>query len=207
MICVRKAEPEMTKVSARRRLVSILWNGVCGTGSQTRSGGRQAAGSPSRNHSIGVLALPNPGILALAPHQPSAHWILANVIHTIDQAVVGSQHMIRKLLLPNWTRSIESYIDLPRSSAFDGLHNLRQAVAPAILPAQWRVNQMNMIRHNDGGMEIEFLCMLVQAALENNIPSERRKVPTAVGVERDEQGVIVLLEMRKTTAVIIISAA
>jgi hypothetical protein len=50
---------------------------------------------------------------------------------------------------------------------------------------------MNVIRHDDCCVEIKFLRMLVQAAFENDISRGRRKLPSTVGVESNEERMVV----------------
>jgi len=61
---------------------------------------------------------PNPGILGLGLDQPSSHWVLTNVVHSLHKTIVRSQNMIEELLLPNWASSLEGHVNLPCRAAF-----------------------------------------------------------------------------------------
>ena len=51
---------------------------------------------------------PNPGILGFGLDQPRSHRVLTHVVHPIDKAIVRAQNMIEKLLLPNWSVTLEA---------------------------------------------------------------------------------------------------
>ena len=100
--------------------------------------------------------------------------------------------MIEELLLPNWPSAREGHIDLSRRAAFDRFHDFGQT-APTIVAAERGVDQVHMIGHNNGGMQIKLASVFSDAAFENNVASRGREYPATVRRERDEQGVIVFL--------------
>src|SRR5271169_246398 len=112
---------------------------------------------------------PNPGILGFGFDQPGPNRVLTHVVHSVNEAVIGSQNMIEELLLPNWASTLEGHIDLSRRAAFDGLHDLRQGVTPVVVAAERGVDQMHVIWHDDGGVQIKLGAVLFDAALENNV--------------------------------------
>jgi hypothetical protein len=139
---------------------------------------------------------PNPGILGLGSYEPRPSWVVTHIIHPIDKTIVRSQNMIKKLVLPNWTSPLESHVDQPRRAALDGLHDLRQTVAPAVAAAERGVDQVHMIGHYHRGMQVKLAAVLFDGALENNVASCGWELPATIRGEGDEQAMIVFLIMR-----------
>ena len=55
---------------------------------------------------------------------------------------------------------------------------------------------MNMVRHHDHGMKVQFVAILVQTAFQDNIPSFRWKLPPVICIKGDKKRMIILLVMR-----------
>jgi len=104
--------------------------------------------------------------------------------------------MVKELLLPNRAAALESQVDLPGGSTLNGFHDLGQAIAPAILAAARGIDQMHVIRHHDGSVQIEFVSVLSYTAFKNNISARSRKLPAPVRGEGDEERMIVFLIVR-----------
>lgn len=58
-----------------------------------------------------------------------------------------------------------------------------------------------MVGHNDRNAKIEFLAIVVQAAVENNRPNLCGKHPAAIGAESDEVRLVINLQMRKLSPI------
>src|SRR5579864_1133128 len=63
---------------------------------------------------------------------------------------------------------------------------------------------MYVIGHDNGCMQIETVTVLFQATCENNVSGWRGKDPAMIRGEGDEERVIVLLIVGKTTAILIL---
>lgn len=79
--------------------------------------------------------------------------------------------MVKEFLLPNWASAAESQINLSSGSRFDGFHDFGHGKAPAVCTAQRRVDQVNVVGHHDGGVQIIFRAVFVETTFENHVPS------------------------------------
>jgi len=65
---------------------------------------------------------------------------------------------------------------------------------------------MAMVGHDDDRMQFELVPVFLEAALQHLIPGCWGKLPAMVRGEGDEEGTVVLLNVRKATAVIVLSS-
>ena len=64
---------------------------------------------------------------------------------------------------------------------------------------------MAMVWHDYGCMQIELISVLSETTLQNCIPREWWKLPSMGCSESDEEGTIVLLDVREAAPVIVLS--
>src|SRR5580658_5775491 len=103
--------------------------------------------------------------------------------------------MVEEFFLPDGACALEGHVDLASRAPFDRLHDFGQAVAPAILTAEWGIDQVDVIGHNDGSVKVELGSILLQAAGKNDVSGFGWKDPAAVCGEGYEERVIVFLIM------------
>ena len=75
------------------------------------------------------------------------------------------------------------------------MHDLGQAEVPSIRPSYRAQQQMGVIGHDHGSVEVELVAVFFQAALKHNIPGFGRQFPAVVCGESDEVWPIVLLNV------------
>jgi hypothetical protein len=86
--------------------------------------------------------------------------------------LVGPEDMVEEFLLPNRAFAIEQSVDPPCGWTFDGIYNLGRGVGGvgrALLAANRRVDQVHVGGHNKRRMQLVFVAVLFQAAVENNV--------------------------------------
>ena len=80
--------------------------------------------------------------------------------------------MIEKLFLPDSPTPAQEHVDSPGRGTFYCVHNLRQAVIPAVGFSQRSEKEMAMVWHDYGCMQIQLISMLPETTLQNCIPSQ-----------------------------------
>jgi hypothetical protein len=101
---------------------------ICGTGSLTGQGRRPLvflAHSQDWN-----LTRPHGSRSRLCPR--GSYRILATIIHSIDQTVVGAEYMIEAFLRPDRACAFESQVDLSTRPSLHPFHDLRQTVLRSV---------------------------------------------------------------------------
>jgi hypothetical protein len=120
--------------------------------------------------------------------------------------------MIEGLLFPHRSASLQEFVDAMRRGALHALQNVDEGERPPISITQRREQQVNVIRHHDGSVQINPLrcgagaharecrrlrhATFAQAMRHDQIASLRRQ-DSPSGAERDKQIAIHLLQMRQ----------
>jgi hypothetical protein len=60
---------------------------------------------------------------------------------------------------------------------------------------------MNVIGHDHRNFQIEINSVVMQAAVEHNLPHGFREMPSLIGTEADEVGLIIALQMWKLSSI------
>src|ERR1700694_3609171 len=84
------------------------------------------------------------------------------------------------------------------------MHDLGQAEIPAIRASQWTYQELGVIRHHDGGVQVEPVAVFLHTAPQHNISGLCGKFPAVVCSKGEEDWPIVLLNVGKTSAAIIV---
>jgi hypothetical protein len=110
-----------------------------------------------------IRLLPSPAILPPICNQSPSHRILQNVFALSLEPFRRSQHVIKRLFLPDRLMSSQPEVDSTPRSSLDRPHNLHQRKYFAQpLVHQRREDQVNMIRHDDRDIEFVFVAMMWQ---------------------------------------------
>src|SRR5579871_2464541 len=110
--------------------------------------------------------------------------------------------MIKPLFLPHRTIPPELRIDLSCRRRLDGLHNLCQREELlSLIVNEGRENQMHMVRHNDGHIELVALSVIMAAAREHNVARRRWQDPAELRNQCNEVRGEIFLQMRQISPV------
>jgi hypothetical protein len=161
--------------------------------------GSPPAQRPALPESIG----PQPSIFLRSLDQPRAHRVLPNVLAFRFPTLIRSQHMIKRLLLPHRPLASQQPIHAMSRSAFQAMHDVNQTERPPASIAQRPKQQMNMIRHHDGGRQLDALSMIVQTMLQDEIASRFRQNPSPKRSKCNEQRSRSDLIVRKAPPILI----
>ncbi len=105
--------------------------------------------------------------------------------------------MIKGFFLPDRSSTIESPIDQVCCCAFDCLHDFMKWMNHSPLKiGRWGENQMRVVRHNNGYVQTVFRAVIMQAAVQHNLPGPVRQHATVLGHERNEMRPGVTLNVR-----------
>ena len=147
---------------------------------------------------------PQPAIILRPPHQPSPDRILPNICAFFPKTLIRSQHMVKRLFLPNRPRTILQLIYPVGSSTLQALQNVNQRKRPAIAISKSRKQQMNMIRHDDSGMQMNPPPMFAKAVVQHQISSLRRQNQRSTGTECHKKIGVRLLQMRQPPTILVL---
>jgi hypothetical protein len=118
---------------------------------------------------------PQPAIVFWPSHQPAPHRILPNVFHFLFEALLRPQHMVKRLLLPNRTRSSERPVQDVRRRRFNPLQNLNQAVKISVQIPKRCQQKMHMVGHHDNGMNRRLRSLIMQTVPQHNVSGRFRQ--------------------------------
>ena len=83
--------------------------------------------------------------------------------------------MIKGFILPDWSFATEQPVNVACCGSFDHLQDLLYRIRPTLLVPQRCKQQMQMVGHNDGGVQIDAFAVLVNAVFKNQVPCMLRK--------------------------------
>ena len=139
---------------------------------------------------------PKPGIIFCLGCQTLAHRVLANVFQLFLEASVASQHVVERLFLPDRARGSLQLVYATRRHPFDQLEDERQRVGPALIVRQGSEQEMHVIGHDDCGLEIDSLPVVIYAMRENQVARRVGKGIADEFAESHEDGTAGFLVMR-----------
>ena len=106
--------------------------------------------------------------------------------------------MIERFRLPDLAFSVEGLVDLVGGGPFDRIHDLRQgANFHGFIIDQRGKDEMNVIGHDHGNLQIEKFAVVMQAGVQNDRSDTLRQDPSVVSAESHKVRLIVTLQMRK----------
>jgi hypothetical protein len=155
-----------------------------------------------RHTTLPARPYPQPRIIFRPLHQTRSHRVLPEILNLLFQALVRSQHMIERLFLPHRSATFQQFIDPMSRRAFQTLHDLRERKRPTILIAQTLQQQMNVIGHDHDSQQMN--TFFTQAMPKNQVTRFRYQDERAARTERNEEILVVLLQMRKPSAISIL---
>src|ERR1700722_11618307 len=82
------------------------------------------------------LSHPKPPIVLRTNHQPRPHRILPDILKFLAETFIGPQHMVERLILPNWTGNAEQSIYAPSRHSLDQLQDEGQRIRPTLRAAR-----------------------------------------------------------------------
>jgi hypothetical protein len=97
---------------------------------------------------------PQPLVIFSPLDQPGFHWILPNIFVLFFQALVGTQDVIERFLLPNRARSMKKPVDVVSRRTLGALQDIDQRKRPAFPIAQRGKQPMDMIGHDHQGKQM-----------------------------------------------------
>ena len=71
-----------------------------------------------------------------------------------------SRNSIKRLRLPKVATTVQQFIHTMAGSSFDSIHNLSQRIGFSFIAFQRSKEQMDMGRHDDEGMHVDFSAIL-----------------------------------------------
>src|ERR1035437_8551244 len=94
--------------------------------------------------------------------------------------------MIKRLLLPDWSRTPQRPVQAVRGRRLNPLQNLNQAVKISVQIAKRRQQKVHMIRHDHDRVNRSLRSLIMQAMPQHNIPDRfRQRIEAAA--KRDKQ--------------------
>jgi hypothetical protein len=159
----------------------------------TRVGpGKGRTSSQQRNRSP-----PQPFVLASFIHQLGPGRVPTKIFHFLRQTIVRPQNVVEGFILPHRTAPAEQQVHSSSRSALNGSHDIGETEGPTIAVPQWSKYQVDVIRHDDGRIQINAILMSKYAAVQNLLSCSLWQYPSLVATERYENRPVILLNMRK----------
>jgi hypothetical protein len=156
----------------------------------------------ARSMGVGEGSMPEPGVVARICHQSSANRIVDHILYFLIKALRRPDHMVERFSLPNVPCSSQRPVDLVGGNPFDRICDLRKRIDLRRLDIhQRREDHMHVVWHDYDGTEIDAPAVVVQAAIQHDVPEALRKNPFLVGTERQEVRLAVPLQMRKLATI------
>jgi hypothetical protein len=109
---------------------------------------------------------PEPLIILSFLYQASSDGILPNVFDGFLQALVASEDVVERFVLPHRSQSSVELIDAAGGCAFDGSHDFGKGESPAFRVSKGGKKQVCVIGHDYSGVEMDRLAMVVEAMLQ-----------------------------------------
>src|SRR6185437_397769 len=129
---------------------------------------------------------PKPAVVFGFLHQTGSYRILLYVLRLLLEALIGPRHVVKRFFLPDWAGCANQFVDLMSGSSLHALHNFYQRICPTIVVPENPEQQMDMIRHNHGRMDLDPLIVLAKAMLKNKVASISWQRLASCGAECDE---------------------
>ena len=140
------------------------------------------------------LLLPEPWVFLPGGYYASADWVLQHILNFRIEVLGGSRDVIEGLCLPNFPLAAQGLVDAVRGGAFDGIHDLGERIDLSCgLIDERREDQVNMVGHDDGDLEIELCAIVMQAGFENDRADVFGQGPAVLCAERHEVRFVVAL--------------
>lgn len=93
-------------------------------------------------------------IVAIVTRQTCTYWIIQNVLHDCAIVFVAANGVIVILRLPDWPGAIQRVIDLPGAMPLEAMQECAERAVGEFK------NKMQVVRHDDGGVEDEALLLI-----------------------------------------------